>query len=80
MRKPKSVQENEMNKILSDINSSPNHDQKTTPCYNLQKKKKKKKKKTIADFAVPANHRVKIKESENKDKYFNFAREQKKKS
>ena len=30
------------------------------------------------DFAVPANHRVKLKESENKDKYLDLARELKK--
>ena len=30
------------------------------------------------DFAVPADHRIKLKESEKKDKYLNFARELKK--
>ena len=30
------------------------------------------------DFVVPADHRVKLKESEKKDKYFDFARELKK--
>ena len=30
------------------------------------------------DFAVPADHRVKLKESEKKDKYFDLAREFKK--
>ena len=30
------------------------------------------------DFAVPADHRVKLKESEKKDKYLNIARELKK--
>ena len=30
------------------------------------------------DFAVPANHRIKLKESEKKDKYPNLARELKK--
>ena len=29
----------------------------------------------IVDFAVPAEHRVKLKESENKDKYLDLARE-----
>ena len=33
----------------------------------------------IVDFAVPADHRVKIKENENRDKYLNIARELKKK-
>ena len=32
----------------------------------------------IADFAVPADHRIKLKESEKKDKYLNLARELKK--
>ena len=30
------------------------------------------------DFAVPADHRIKLKENEKKDKYLNFARELKK--
>ena len=32
----------------------------------------------IVDFAVPADHRIKLKESEKKDKYLNLARELKK--
>ena len=32
----------------------------------------------VMDFAVPANHRVKMKESEKRYKYLNFARELKK--
>ena len=32
----------------------------------------------IGDFAVPAKHRVKLKESEKRDKYINLARELKK--
>ena len=32
----------------------------------------------IVDFAVPADHRVKSKESEKKDKYLDFTRELKK--
>ena len=60
---------------------SPNLGQKTRPNDNQQKKKKKKKKKRIGkivDFAVPADHRIKLKESEKKDKYLDFARELKK--
>ena len=41
-------------------------------------KKKKKKKKKIVDFAVPADHRIKLKECEKKDKYLDLARELKK--
>ena len=36
---------------------------------------KKKRICKIVDFAVPANHRIKLKEYEKKDKYFNLARE-----
>ena len=32
----------------------------------------------IVDFAVPVDHRIKLKESEKKDKYLNLARELKK--
>ena len=32
----------------------------------------------IVDFAVPADHRIKLKEWEKKDKYLDFARELKK--
>ena len=47
----------------------------------INKKKKKKKRKKIykiVDFAVPADHRIKLKECENKDKYLDLARELKK--
>ena len=37
------------------------------------------KKKRIADFAVPVDHRVKLKECEKRDKYLNLAKELKKK-
>ena len=41
-------------------------------------KKKKKEICKIADFAVPADHRIKLKECEKKDKYLNLSRELKK--
>ena len=51
----------------------------------IKKKKKKKEKKKekkgtckIVDFAVPADYRIKLKESEKKDKYLDLARELKK--
>ena len=40
--------------------------------------KKKKKICKIVDFAVPADHRISLKESEKKDKYLDLARELKK--
>ena len=55
-------------------NGSPNLGQKTRPYKNQQKKKTCK----IVDFAVPADHKIKLKESEKKDKYFHVARELKK--
>ena len=39
---------------------------------------KKKRTCKIVDFAVPADHRIKQKESEKKDKYLDLARELKK--
>ena len=45
-----------------------------------RKKKKKKKNRTCwkVDFVVPADHRVKLKESEKRDNYLDLARELKK--
>ena len=39
---------------------------------------KKKRTCKIVNFAVPADHRIKLKECEKKDKYFDLARELKK--
>ena len=39
---------------------------------------KKKRACKIVDFAVPADHRIKLKESEKKDKYLDLARKLKK--
>ena len=55
-------------------NGSPNFGQKTRPYSNQQKKRTCK----IVDVAVPADHRIKLKESEKKDKYLDLAREFKK--
>ena len=40
----------------------------------MNKLKKNKRTCKIADFAVPADHRIKLKESEKKDKYLNLGR------
>ena len=45
---------------------------------NNKKQKAKKKTCRTVDFAVPADHRVKLKESEKKDNYHDLARELKK--
>ena len=53
-------------------NGSPNLGPKTRP-YNNQRKKQKIYK--VVDFAVPADHRIKLKECEKGDKYLDLARE-----
>ena len=55
-------------------NGSPNPGQKTRP-YNNKRKKEICK---IVNFAVPADHGVKLKECEMRDKYLDLARELKK--
>ena len=60
-----------------DKNGSPNLSQTTRPCNNQQQQKKKRTYR-IEDFAISAAHRVKLKESEKKDKYHDLARELKK--
>ena len=56
-------------------NGSPNFGPKTKSYNNQQRKKKICK---IVDFAVPADHRIKLKECEKRDKYHDLARELKK--
>ena len=54
------------------INESPNIGQKTRPYNNQQKKREFWK---IVDFALSADHRIKLKEREEKDKYLDLDRE-----
>ena len=56
------------------INGSPNLGQKTRPYNNQQKKRIYK----IIDFAVPADHKLKLKECGLRDKYLDLTRELKK--
>ena len=67
---------------LSHTDGSPNLAQKTRSQNNQPKKKKKEEKKErickIVDFAVPADHRMNLKECEKKDKYLDLPRELKK--
>ena len=75
MHNPAPVLENGTQKLLWDFgrtHGSPNLRQKTKP-YNNQRKKKKRICK-IVDFAVPADHRIKLKECEKKYKYLELAR------
>ena len=59
-------------------NGSPNLGPKTRPYNNQQQQKKKTCK--IVDFSVPADHRIKLKECGNRDKYIDLAIELKKKT
>ena len=81
MHNPAAVLENDTHRLLRGFwhtNRSPNLGQKTRPYSNQQKRKKKTTCKTV-DFAVPADHRIKLNESETKHKYLDLARELKKK-
>ena len=84
MHNPAPVLENAAHKLLWDFNKQTDH---LIPSrwpdliiINNKKKKKKKKKRTckIVEFAVPVDHRIKLKECEKKDKYLDLARELKK--
>ena len=71
---PESVLGNKTYKVLCDFEIQTNHLMLTRE-PDLVIVNKKKKTCRIEDLAVPANHRVKPKESEKKDKYLNLARE-----
>ena len=80
MHNPVPVLENDTHKLLWDFNIRMDH---LTPArrprpYNNQKKKKKKRTCKTVDFAVPADHRINLKECENMYKYLDLARELKK--
>ena len=59
---PASVLENDTHKLLWDFDIQTDHlISARKPDLVIINKKKKKKKKKIVDFAVPANHRIKLK-------------------
>ena len=81
MHNPTSVLENDTHKLLWVFDIQTHHlilvRRPELIIINNNKKKKKKRKKRIyiiVDLAVPADHRVKLKESENKDEYQDLAR------
>ena len=78
MHNPAPVQENATHKLLWDFNIQTDHliAVKRPDLIIINKKKKRTCK--IVDFAVPADHRIKLKECEKKDKHIDFARELKK--
>ena len=77
MYNPAPVQENDTHKLLWNFNLQTDH---LIPARrpDLMIINKKHKICKIVNFAVPADHRINLKECEKKDKYFNLARELKK--
>ena len=77
MHNPASVLVNETYKLLWDFDVKTDHiiAARRPDLITINKKKRTCK---IVDFAVPANHRIKLKESEKKDKYLDLGRKRKK--
>ena len=77
MHNPAPVLENDSHKLLWDFNIQTDHliPARRPDLIIINKRKRICK---IADFAVPAHHRINLKESEKKDKYLDLARELKK--
>ena len=71
------VLENDTHKLLWDFNTQTHH---LIPARRPDLKIIDKEKRIckIVDFAVPADHRINLKECEKKDKYLGLARELKK--
>ena len=81
MHNSAAVLENDTHKLLLDLDTQTDHlISVRRPDLIITNKKKKKKKRIckIVDFPVPADHRIKLKECEKKDKYLDLARELKK--
>ena len=77
MHNPAPVLENDTHKLLWDLNIQTDHliPARRPDLIIINKKKRICK---IVDFAVPADHRINLKESEKKDKYLDLARKLKK--
>ena len=79
MHNPAPVLENDTHKLLWYFDIQTDHlISAWRPDVIIINKKRKKKICKIVDFAVPTDHRIKLKECENRDKYLNLARELKK--
>ena len=77
MHNPAPVQENGTHKLLWDYNIKTDHliPARRPDLIMINNKERTCK---IVDFAVPADHSIKLKECEKRDKYLNLARELKK--
>ena len=78
MHNPAPVLENATHKLLWDFNIQMDHIILARRPDLIIINKKKKRTCKIVDFTVPADHRIKLKECEKKDKYLDLARELKK--
>ena len=78
MHNPALVLENNTHKLIWDFDIHTDHliSARRPDLIIINKKKKRICK--IVDFAVPADHRIKLKECEKKDRYLDLARELKK--
>ncbi len=73
MHNPAPVLENDSHKLLWDLNLQTDHlFPARRPHHTIINKRKRICK--IVDFAVPADHRINLKESEKKDKYHDLAK------
>ena len=72
-----SVQKNEMHKVSLDFEILRDHilPARRTDLVIVKKEKKQKRTCQTVNVAVPADHRVKIKEIKKRDKYWDIARE-----
>ena len=75
MHNPASVIENDIHKLLWDFDIHTDHPISVRRPDLIIINQKKKTICKIVDFAVPANHRIKLKECEKKDKCLYLARE-----
>ena len=77
MHNPAAVLENDTHKLLWDFDMQTDHliSARRPELIIINKRKGTCK---IVDFAGPAEHRIKLKESEKKDKYLDIARQLKK--
>ena len=78
MHNPAPVLENYTHKLLWDFNIQTDHliPARRPDLIIINKKKKKEKKENLQNsrLCCPADHRIKLKECEKKDKYLNLAR------
>ena len=81
MHNPAAVIENDAHKLLWDFEIQTDHLISTRrPDLISIKKNLKEENFKIVDFAIPADHRINLKECKKQDKYLNLARELKKKT